>query len=207
MKRYLVYTTDDLRLRPIDSTQFYTPAPHENRRWTARVEKVGLERRPLPNRRGERSLVEIIEPATDRHAVRETRYLHIGPVQKIGDVVRRGLPVDGGVEGEDYLRHRRIMCAGNERIDRKVGRPDAVERRERPAQHVIARIDRVRSVERPEVGDVGDHDDDGGVTAHVRAHRARVLSVDIAAHATDLDFLERGLHGGGERRHDLLALL
>ena len=42
MKRYLVYTTDDLRLRPIDSTRFYIPAPLQNRPWTARVEKVGL---------------------------------------------------------------------------------------------------------------------------------------------------------------------
>jgi hypothetical protein len=43
MKRYLVYTTDDLRSCPIDPIRFYIPATPENRRSTARVEKVGLE--------------------------------------------------------------------------------------------------------------------------------------------------------------------
>jgi LysR family transcriptional regulator, hca operon transcriptional activator len=42
MKRYLVYTTDDLRMRSIDPTRFYTPAPHQNRRFADPVEKVGL---------------------------------------------------------------------------------------------------------------------------------------------------------------------
>src|SRR5258708_1397751 len=45
MKRYLVYTTDDLRLRPIDSTHIYSPAPRENRPCAAPVEKVGLVQR------------------------------------------------------------------------------------------------------------------------------------------------------------------
>src|SRR5712691_1035747 len=42
MKRYLVYTTDDLRLRPFDPTRFFAPPPHENRQNTRPVEKVGL---------------------------------------------------------------------------------------------------------------------------------------------------------------------
>jgi hypothetical protein len=42
MKRYLVYTTDDLRMSPIDPTRFYTPAALQNRRFVAPVEKVGL---------------------------------------------------------------------------------------------------------------------------------------------------------------------
>src|SRR5580704_12143718 len=44
LKRYLVYTTDNLRMRPIDPTRFYTPAPHQNRRFADPVEKVGLAR-------------------------------------------------------------------------------------------------------------------------------------------------------------------
>src|SRR5713226_9089846 len=42
MKRYLVYTTDDLRVPPIDPTRFYSSVPFKNPRWAARVEKVGL---------------------------------------------------------------------------------------------------------------------------------------------------------------------
>src|SRR5712691_3014059 len=42
MKRYLVYTTDDLRAGPFDATHYFVPTPHENRYLTAPVEKVGL---------------------------------------------------------------------------------------------------------------------------------------------------------------------
>jgi hypothetical protein len=36
-----------LRMRPIDPTRFYTPAPHQNRRFADPVEKVGLEADPI----------------------------------------------------------------------------------------------------------------------------------------------------------------
>jgi len=72
---------------------------------------------------------------------------------------------------------------------------------------MIARVDRMGPLERPEVRDVGDHDDDGGIAPHVGADRARILAVDISAHPADLDFLKRGVHRRGKRRHDLLALL
>src|SRR5712692_3724720 len=52
-----------------------------------------------------------------------------------------------------------------------------------------------------------DHHDDAGIAPRIGAHRARVLGVDVSAGATDRDFLECLLHGRGERRHDLLALL
>ena len=76
--------------------------------------------------------------------------------------MRRGLAVDGGVECEDDLGYRRIVRARHQRVDGKILRADAVERRKRAAQHVIARVDRVRALERPQVGDVGDHHDDRG---------------------------------------------
>src|SRR5712691_8793692 len=47
MKRYLVYTTDDLRAGPFDATHYFVPTPHENRYLTAPVEKVGLASRHL----------------------------------------------------------------------------------------------------------------------------------------------------------------
>src|SRR5262249_4894619 len=50
-----------------------------------------LKRRALPDRCGERALIEIVELAADRHAMREPRHLHIGVVQKVGDVMRGGL--------------------------------------------------------------------------------------------------------------------
>ena len=89
----------------------------------------------------------------------------------------------------------------------EIFRPYAVKRRERAAQHVVARVDRVGALERPQVGDVGYHHDDGGIAPGVGADRAWILAVDISAHPADLDFFQRRLHRGGQRRHDQLALL
>jgi hypothetical protein len=50
--------------------------------------------------------------------MRKPRHLHIGVVQQIGDVVRRGLAVDRCVKREDYLRHLRSMRPRDQRIDR-----------------------------------------------------------------------------------------
>src|SRR6266568_8797207 len=56
-------------------------------------EQTESKRRPLLDRRRERPLIEIIELAADRDAVREPRHLHVRIVQEVGDVVRRGLAV------------------------------------------------------------------------------------------------------------------
>src|SRR2546427_5609858 len=41
-KRYLVYTTGDLRSGAVDQTRIFRPAPHKNCRSKAPVGKVGL---------------------------------------------------------------------------------------------------------------------------------------------------------------------
>src|SRR5262249_33744150 len=56
-------------------------------------------------------------------------------------------------------------------------------------------------------GDISYRDNDARIAVHVDTDGARILGIDIAADRADLDLLERGLHGGRERRHDLLALL
>ena len=53
-----------------------------------------LKQRALPDRRRQRALVEIVELAADRHAMREPRHLHVRVAQQVGDVVRGGLPID-----------------------------------------------------------------------------------------------------------------
>src|SRR5947209_18674297 len=100
--------------------------------------KNWLKRRPATDRRGKRTLVEIIELAADRNSVSQPGYRHFGAVQKVGDVMGGGLAVDCRVQREDNLFHRRVVGARNEPIDGEVLRADAVERRQRAAQPVIA---------------------------------------------------------------------
>ena len=59
--------------------------------------------------------------------------------------------------------------------------PDAVERREHAAEDVVARPHRAGALERPEVGDVLDHDDDRRIAPGVAADRAGLGRVDVAA--------------------------
>ena len=167
----------------------------------------GLDQRPLPDRRRERAFVEIIELAADRHAMRQPRHLHFGIVQQVGDVMRRGLPVDRGIERQDHFFHGRIVRARHQRVDGEILRADTIQRRERAAEHVIARIHRIGAFQRPKVGDVRDHHDQRRIALVIGADRAGIMRVDIAADRADHDLLARGLDRVGERRHQLLALL
>ena len=58
-----------------------------------------------PDRRRQRALVEVVELAADRHAVRQPRHFHARVGDEIGDVVRGGLTVDGCVQGQDNFSH------------------------------------------------------------------------------------------------------
>jgi len=128
-------------------------------------------------------------------------------MHQIGDVVRGGLAIHRGIQREDDLLHRRVMGARNERVDGQVLRTDAVERRQRAAQHVIPRMEHFGTLERPEIGDVRHHHNHRRIAPRIGAHRAWVLGVDVAAGAAHLDLFDRGLQGRGERRHQRLALL
>jgi len=72
---------------------------------------------------------------------------------------------------------------------------------------MIARVEHLGALQRPEIGDVGHRHNHRGVAARIGAHRAGVLRVDVAAGAAHFDLLDRGLQCSGERRHQRLALL
>jgi hypothetical protein len=82
--------------------------------------RTRLKRRAALDRRHQRTLVEIVELAADRHAVREPRHRHLGFRQKVGDVMRGGLAVDRGVEREDDLGHLGHVGPRHQRVDREV---------------------------------------------------------------------------------------
>ena len=71
---------------------------------------AGLKWRPTADGGRQRALVEIIEFAAHRDAVRQSRNFDLGVVEEVGDVVRRALPVDGGIERQDDLLHCGIVC-------------------------------------------------------------------------------------------------
>src|ERR1700738_1488300 len=110
-----------------------------------------LKRGPLTDGSGKCALVEVIELATDRHAMGKSRDLDVRALQEVGDIMRRGLPIDSGIERKDDLRDRVILRARYQRLDCEILRANAVKRRKRTAQHVVARVERMGAFERPQI--------------------------------------------------------
>ena len=79
-----------------------------------------LKRRAGADRGCEGALVEVIEFAADRHPVGKPRHRDTSIAEQIGDVVRGGLAVDRGVEGEDELFDLRRMGTRDQRVDRQI---------------------------------------------------------------------------------------
>ena len=87
------------------------------------------------------------------------RHLHAGAGQQVGDVVGGGLAVHRGIERQDDLLDLRCVGACHQGIDRKLLRTDAVERRQRAAQYVVAGVDDMGAFQCPQIGDILDHHD------------------------------------------------
>jgi hypothetical protein len=101
--------------------------------------------------------------------MREPRYLHVGIAQQVGDVVRRGLAIDSGAECKHDLFYVRLMRTAYERRNIQIVRSDAVERRERAAEHVITPVYRACTLQRPEIGDILDRDKQRRIARMIRA--------------------------------------
>src|SRR6185503_11911781 len=63
----------------------------------------------------------------------------------------------------------------------ELARPDSVKRRERSTQDVIAALEDMRALDRPEIGDILDDADEAGIAARVIAQRAGIDRIEIAA--------------------------
>ncbi len=158
-------------------------------------------------RRRKRAFVEIIEFAADWNAVGQARHLQVESGEPVHDVMRGGLALDGGVDRQNDFAHAACGDAGDQLIDAEIVRADAIERRQRAAEHVVAGVQDVGALQRPQVGDVLDHDDQPVVAARIGADGAGVGGIDVAAGRADHDRLHRHVHGLGQRHQQFVLLL
>ena len=135
----------------------------------------------------------------------ETRHLDGVRAEQLRHVVRGGLSVDGRIDGEHDLLDAALGDPRDEARKIEVVGPDAVERRQSAAEHVIARVRRVGALQRPEIADRFDDDQDRAVASVVAADRARVARVDVAAHRAGHDLFVGDAHRLGERPEQGLA--
>src|SRR4051812_11312554 len=115
------------------------------------------ERAAAGERLAERDLVGVLEVGADRETGGEARDGDVRRLlaQRVGDVERGGLPRGGRVRGEDDLLDRRADAA-QELGDLEVLRLDAVDRRKRPAEDVVAPAVLARALDRDDVADLLD---------------------------------------------------
>jgi len=95
--------------------------------------------------------------------------------------MRGGLAFERGVHGEDDLVDAARRHPLDQLADAEVLGANPFERREPPAEHVVAAGEQLGPVERPQVGDVLDHAQQARVAAGIGANATRIARVDIAA--------------------------
>ena len=120
------------------------------------------------------------------------------------EVRRRRLAGRVRVRGEDDLDHSVALDAVHELVDPQVLGLDAVERRERAAEHVVEAAELRRPLERDDVDRLLDDADRGAVAPRVEADCAQLLLGEVAALAAETDALLHLFDRPGERKGLLL---
>ena len=113
--------------------------------------------------------------------MRETRYRDAAVFQAVGQIMRRGLAIHRGVRRQDDFAHLIGARAVDEAGDVQVLRPDAVERRKDPAEHVKAALEDAGALQRPQIGHVLDHTDQRLIAPRIGADATRVHRIEVAA--------------------------
>src|SRR6476661_1018059 len=101
-------------------------------------------------------------------------------LDQTSEVRRRRLALQVGVGGEDQLGHRPVLQPHHQLAHPKVVRPDALDRRDRAAEHVVAPAELASLLDRHHVLGLLDDADDGEVPPRVAADTALVLLADVA---------------------------
>ena len=145
------------------------------------IADAASQRAARHQRRADGAVVEIVELAADRHALGERGHRHAERGELVGDVMRRGLAVDRGVERQDHLARALRGGARHEFGDAQALGGHRVERREHAAEHMVAAAEGAAALHRPEVGDGLDDAELAVGAARVGADRAELAGRDVAA--------------------------
>src|SRR2546421_2428474 len=159
---------------------------------------VGLHLAAACESTAESDLVRVLEIAADRKAAREAGDAH-APPPAVGGGGRGRLARHVRVGGEHHLLDPVLLDAPEQLVDPEVLRLDAVERRERAAEHVVEAPELVRALQRDQVDRLLDDADDRVVAPRIDADRAQLLLGQVPALAAEahafLHLLDRSRKG------------
>ncbi len=146
---------------------------------------------------GNCTVVEVIQFATYGHALRQRRDSDAG--QLVRDVMRGGLPVDGGTKREDHFGHVFGFDPVDQFGDAQFFRPHRIKRGQGPAEHVIAAFEGLAAFHSPQISDVFD---DANLTDRPFFAFANIADVGRADVPTVQAFAggsTHAVHGFGQR--------
>ena len=103
------------------------------------------------------------------------------PAERVGDVHGGRLTGSVGVGRQDDLRDAACIHPLDQFLDAQMLGVDAVERRERAAQHVIEAAEVAALLDGDDVAGLFHHADDGGVAARVAAEDAELVIGEVEA--------------------------
>src|SRR6202035_1173638 len=104
----------------------------------ARAAAPALTARLAPGERvRQRSAVDVLELAPDRHAVGDAAGADAAPHGELAQEMGRRLALDRGVRGQDQLTHATLFQNCLELAPAELLGADAIERRQVPHQHKV----------------------------------------------------------------------
>src|SRR5215212_801090 len=95
-------------------------------------------RSPPCERAPQGDLVGVLEITAYRQSTRQPRHAQLHWLQQPGEIGRRGLTLEVRIRGEDDLGDRAVGQSGHQLAHPQLVRTDAVDRRDRPTQDVVA---------------------------------------------------------------------
>src|SRR6266508_3512368 len=149
----------------------------------------------------QRDFVGILEVATHGQATRDARDAHTQRLEQLGQIDGRGLALNARIGGEDDLFDPLGLEPRQQLPHAEVFGADAVQRRERAQQHVIATAELPCPLEREQVIRLLDDAERPGIALGVATDAAGILLGHVEAYrAVDDELLELD-EGFGQRRH------
>src|SRR2546423_2900764 len=129
----------------------------------------------------ERDLVRVLEVAAHGEPTGDTGHAEPQRLEQPGEVHRRRFAFDVRVGGEDHLFDALVVHPRQELLDLELFRPDALDRRDRAQQHVIATAVLLGPLDGDDVSRLLDDAQQRGVTSIVTAVDAQLALGEVEA--------------------------
>src|SRR6478735_12559331 len=149
----------------------------------------------------ESHLVGVLEVAAHGQPRGEPRHRDTDVAQQAGEVRGRGLALEVRVGRDDDLLHLARREPGHELAHPQVVRPDAVDRADRPAEHVVGAAELPRALDGDDVLGLLDDADGGLVAPRVGADATALGLRDVSADVAEAHLGPDLGQGGDEPGH------